>query len=193
MDATYENLQRTIAQASDTQVFTTVVNAPFAHKLEVVKLCLGIIVLLLVDKQTGLIHRVALSNTELAAGTKRMSAKKFEEIVVPLDYEENCIAQAIRTGEQQCTTDWKYLFAPALTAKEARFNQAGGAIAFSAVHPLPGVGDGGALIFSYYQYPNKIGEAQKDFMEHYAALVAERLSAVPAPLKLARKTLTNTS
>jgi len=123
-----------------------------------------------------MIERVALSDTELAKGAATMSVKRFEDIQIPLDCAENSIVKALQTGKPQSTVDWKYLFVPALTAKEARLNQAGGAIAYSAVYPLPGVGDGAALIFSYYQYPDKIGDDQARFMECYSKIVAERLA-----------------
>ncbi len=152
-----------------------VVDAPFRYQMEMTKFSLGIIVLLLANTKDGLIHRVALSSTELAAAAKNVSAKRFEDIKIPLDYPSNIIAEAIRTQQPQRTVDWKYLFAPALTAEEARLNQAGGAIACSAVHPLHDVGDGGAIIYSYYQYPEYLGESQKTFMERYTELVSDRL------------------
>lgn len=140
---------------------------------------LGIIVLLLADKSDGLVHRVALSNTELAKGTTDISVKRFEDIKIPLDHPENIISKAIRSGRPQLTTDWQYLFTPVLTPEEARFNQAGGAIACSAVYPLIADNwDGGALIFSYYQYPELLGPAQRQFMKTYSALAASRLSTI---------------
>jgi hypothetical protein len=73
------------------------------------------------------------------------------------------------------TTDWHFLFTPALRSEEARINKANAGIAYSAVHPLKSR-DGGALIFSYYQYKQGVGKAQHDFMQAYAALVDDALS-----------------
>lgn len=175
----YDTLRQKLASVTRRQdVFRMVVDAPFEFKVEAAMLNLGIIVLLLVDKATRMIDRVALSNTELAKGTTDMSVKRFEDIKIPLDYPDNIIAKAIRTQRPQRTTDWRYLFEPALTAREARLNQAGGAIACSVVYPLPRTLDGGALIFSYYQYPDQIGSAQRAFMKRYAAMVAERLQGL---------------
>lgn len=162
------------------EAFRVIVNAPFDYPIEAAQLYLGIVVLLLVDKKTGMIDRVALSNTELAKGTTAISVKKFEDIKIPLDHPDNVIAKAIRTGEPQGTADWQYLFTPALSADEARLNQAAGAIAFSASYPLPGLSGGGALIFSYYQYPENIGSEQRKFMKAYSQSVAECLSAFNA-------------
>jgi hypothetical protein len=174
----YEELQQHLGpKATKQELYRAIVDSPFEHKVEVALLHLGIVVLLLVDPETKLINRIALSNTELAKGTTDISMKRFEDIKIPLDYPDNIIAKAIRTGKAQLTTDWKYLFAPALTPEEARFNQAGGAIACSAIYPLLGVPHGGAMIFSYYQYPEKLGPNQRKFMKSYSTAVAAALAA----------------
>lgn len=164
------------AADSGEKLFEAIVNVPFDDKLQTSLIFLGIVVLLLVNKKTGLIDRVAVTDNELAAGTKKMSVKKFEDIKIPVNDKQNIIARAIETGMTQGTNDWKYLFTPALKPREARLNQAGGAIAYSAVYPLAGVRDGGALIFSYFQYPEKIGPDQVKFMQKYSQLVSEVLS-----------------
>lgn len=163
--------------SSDEELFTQIVNAPFdTHKVETTLLFLGIVVLLLVNKQTRQIDRVALSQTEMALRTTEVSAKPFNEIKIDIDEPENIIATAIRTGEMHDTTDWNFLFKPALSPQEARINQANAGIAYSAVHPLT-ARDGGALIFSYFQYKDMVGQQQHDFMETYTKLVNDRLSA----------------
>lgn len=152
-----------------------IVNAPFDYKVATTLLFLGIIVLLEVDESGLHINRVALSNTELANNTQEVSAVPFSEIKIPLEDPENIIALAIRTGKAQDTTDWKFLFEPALSPEQARINQASGGIAYSAVHPLPGVSKGAALIFSYFQYMHNIGSSQHEFMERYASIVSDAL------------------
>lgn len=160
---------------TDSELFNTIVNAPFqTNQMETALLFLGIIVLLLVNKETGQIDRVALSNTELAHNTETVSAIPFIDIKIALNHRSNTIAQAIATGEPQQTTDWKTLFTPALTAEQARINQASGGIAYSAVYPLQ-ARDGGALIFSYFQYSQSIGRSQSAFMERYRAIVEQYL------------------
>lgn len=159
-------------------MYEAIVNAPFdikEGKLEAAYLFLGIMVLLIVDKEAGTIDRVALSKTELAKNTTTVSVKEFKDIKIPVDYDDNIIATAIKTGQHQETTDWKDLFAPELSAEEARVNQASGGIAYSAVYPLIGVGDGAAMIFSYYQYQNEIGDAQRLFMDKYTQIVADAI------------------
>jgi hypothetical protein len=160
---------------NDHELFETIVNAPFSDKRRMALLGLGIIVLLLVDKKTRMIERIALSDTELAKGTVRMSIKPFREITIPLDYRGNFIAEAIRSERYQQTSDWQYLFSPALSPEEARLNQAGGAIGCSFVYPLIDARNGGALIYSYYAPLDKIGREHHDFMHSYARLAANAL------------------
>jgi hypothetical protein len=173
----FSKLQDLLAAAKTREeLYQTIVNAPMHNfKVETAFLFLGIIVLLLVDKENGTINRIALSNTALAEATKQVSAKRFEDIKIPLVHTKNIIAEAIRSGEPQDTTDWRFLFEPALTKEQARVNQANAGIAYSAVYPLKGVGDGAAMIFSYFQYPENIGDEQKQFMEKYSQIVSESL------------------
>lgn len=171
----FQTIQKQLASSkNDHELFNTVVNAPFQYKVETAFLFLGIIVLLLVNKETGTIDRIALSDTELAKNTTEVSVVPFKEIKINVDHPENIIAQAIQTGEPRDTTDWKYLFMPALTSEQARINQASAGIAYSAVYPLK-ARDGGALIFSYFQYQQQIGEDQRDFMRNYADIVTSAL------------------
>ncbi len=175
-DFDYNSLKAILADASTEDLYRTIVNAPFRDKLKTTFLFLGIIVLTLVDPETGTIQRVALSETELAKNTTEVSLVPFNEIKIPADHPENILAKAIKTNEPQDTTDWKFLFEPAMTPDQARINQASGGIAYSAVYPLT-IKGGGALIFSYFQYLHEIGDKQRDFMENYAKIVTDRLNA----------------
>lgn len=158
------------AAKGDQELLEAIVNAPFHDKIRVTDLDLGIIVLLQVNKSSGTIDRVALSNTEQAHGAVKMSEKPFKEIKIPLGYEGNLIAKAISSGEMQCVTDWQYLFVPALSPRAARFNQAGAGIEFSCVYPLKSRG-GGALIFSFYQVGTSIKNRHYTFAAKYTKLV----------------------
>src|SRR5581483_5454775 len=121
----YEYLRTDIAPAAtDKQLFQAIVNAPFKHKVQSAFLFLGIIVLLQVNKKTGMIDRVALSDTELAHQTTTVSVVPFEDIKIPINAPGNIIAKAIKTGKSQDTTDWSFLFEPALSSEQARINQA---------------------------------------------------------------------
>lgn len=172
----YDKLTTMLAESTDDQaLYKAIVNAPFTFRVETAHLFLGIVVLLMVNKKTGLIDRVALSNTELAKNTTEVSMVPFNEIKIPADHHENIIARAIQTGEPQDTIDWKFLFVPALTPEHARLNQASGGIAYSAVYPLK-ARYGGAMIFSYFQYLDNIGDLQHEFMKRYSQIVESRLN-----------------
>lgn len=177
----YDALEKALAECSNSQdLYDCIVNAPFAYPVFAASLFLGIIVLLIVDKKGGTINRIALTNNVHAERAKRRSAKKFEDIQIPVDHEENIISKAVQTGEPQFTVDWHYLFVPDLTPEQARFNQADSGIGFSAVYPirtgLLRAKAKGALIFSYYQFPEKVGRDQRAFMRKYTEMVAHALT-----------------
>ena len=169
-------LQQVLDTATDFETLKDlIVNAPFEQPLAATFLFLGFLTLLITNQQTGLIDRISVSNTELADNTQLVSVVKFEDIKVPLDNQENIIARAIRDQKPYDTTDWYYTFTPALTAEQARLNQASGGIAYSAVFPLT-FENGGVLSFSYYQYAENIGPAQRDFMQAYSTIVSAALA-----------------
>lgn len=175
-DFDYAALEQQLKAAqNDDELFATIVNAPFINPLPAVMIFLGIVVLLQVNETDGTIDRVALSKTEQARATTEVSAKPFNDIKIPADYLENIIADAIHSGQPQDTTDWKFLFNPSLSAQEARLNQANAGIAHSIVYPLKSR-DGGALIFSYYQYRSEMNAGKAEaFMQRYAELVDQVL------------------
>jgi hypothetical protein len=176
-DTYYAHLKELLNGAQgDKELFQTIVNAPFSDKRRSALLGLGIVVLLLVNKPTRTIDRVALSDTDLAKGAVRMSVKPFHDIKIPYDYKGNFVAEAIRSERYQQTGDWQYLFAPDLAPEEARLNQAGAGIGCSYVYPLIDARNGGALIFSYYLPLDKIEKEHHDFMRTYARIAAKVLA-----------------
>lgn len=171
-----EELKKQLKAAnSRRELYQTIVDAPFHNRAMTGRLGLGITVLLLVNKQGGTIDRIALAKTELAQGTVDMSAKPFKEIKIPINNRDNFIAIAIRRKHYMVTSDWQYLFVPALTPEQARFNQAGGGIACSTIYPLVDVDDGGAMIFSYYEPVERITESHHTFMRDYVKIVSDAL------------------
>lgn len=174
-DPYFQKLNQLVMQKyTDTELLDTVVNAPFHDPLRAVQLDLGVVVLLVINRERKTIDRVALSNTMSAHGAVRMSAKPFKDIRIPLGHTTNIIAKAITTGQPQQTDDWQYLFIPELSASEAHFNQAGAGIECSYVYPLSGK-QKGALIFSLYQPLAKINDKHRDFFEFYTNLVSAAL------------------
>jgi hypothetical protein len=172
----YTALTNTLRAATDdSTLYQIIVDAPFAYKLETTYLFLGTILLLLINPAQTAIELVALSDTEHAVGTLGMTSHLPEDITIPVDYPTNIVATAIRLGVPQSTADWHDAFVPSMTAQEARFNQAGGAISYSAGYPLHGSPRKGALLFSFYQYPDAIQSTQHDFMRRYSQIVAQQL------------------
>ncbi|HSW79637.1 MAG TPA: hypothetical protein VLG47_02570 [Candidatus Saccharimonadales bacterium] len=175
-----QQLIQMLHEAAESDLFATIVNAPFQFQVDAALMFLGIIVLLLADSKSKQIYRVALTNNDMAEAAKKVSVKKFQDIVIPTNSRKNLIAQVIRNGRPAMTTDWKDLFIPSLTPAQSRINQANAGIASSAVYPLTGMDCGGALIFSYYQYIDKISAKTKKFMESYVQGVSDELSKHPA-------------
>jgi hypothetical protein len=158
------------------ELYSTIVNAPFSTHLKGQPLGLSIVVFLLVNKKRKTIQRIALSDTEAAKGALEYSVKKFHEIEIPLNDKNNTIVQVVKNSNPETVTDWEFLFTPALTAEEARFNQAGAGIATSVVYPLNNVSDGGAIIFSYVLPSANITKQYHNFMHKYVELVGKALS-----------------
>lgn len=178
-DDYFSKLKNLLAAATTRpKLYEAVVNAPFHDPRRTTMLGLGITVLLLVNKRDRMIDRVALANTDMAAGTLEMSAKPFNEIRIPLGYRRNFIARAIIDKHYMITSDWQYIFNPVLTPEEARFNQAGGGIDCSVIYPLIGAGDGGAMIFSYYEGLDRITKEHHNFMSRYCIMVSKALNSL---------------
>jgi hypothetical protein len=175
MGVPFQEIRSALASSDPKSIASAIVNIPFKYRADMVLMGIGIVVLLIADKKCGQIHRVALSNTELAEGTTRISSKKFEDIMVPIDDKQNIVARAIKTQQPQMTDDWKYLFTPGLSPDQARLNQAGGGIACSYVYPLSFQGEGGALIFSFFKGPEEIGKTEEKFMDSYSKAVSAQL------------------
>jgi hypothetical protein len=172
----YTDMKNSLLSASSRKnLFNKIVNLPFSNKLLSTTVDLGIIVLLQINPETKTVDRVALSDTELARGAVRLSAKQFHEIKIPVAEPNNLITKAIRTKEFKFTEDWTCLFNPILTPEQARLNQASAGIECSLVYPLSS-GHGGALIFSFYQPQASITDGHLAFVASYADMVDSALN-----------------
>lgn len=179
----YKKLEKSLtAFRSRNDLYKRTVNLPFKNPILTTSLDLGIIVLLQVNKKTDTIDRVALSDTYLAEKAVKVSAKDFKDIKIPTKEKNNLIANVIKTKKFNLTEDWYCLFNPELTAKQARLNQANAGIECSLVFPLS-AGDGGALIFSFYQPQKQISEEHVEFINTYALLVNNALETCNLKLK----------
>lgn len=164
------------AAHNDAALFETIVNAPFYNRRLTTTFGLGFLSFVLVNKKTKTIDRISISKTDTAQGAIDITIKPFEQLIVPLGYKGNAVAEAIRSGRYQQTTDWNYLLTPVLKPEEARLNQAGAAIACSYVYPLINARDGGAIIFQYFITLDKIENLHREFMYRYTKLVSSALN-----------------
>lgn len=155
-----------------------VVNGPFVNPRITASLGLGIVVLLKVDRKSNSIDRITLTDNHMTLGAFKMTPVPFKEIKVPLADPKNFIARAIREGHYTITSDWQYILGPALTPEQARFNQAGSGVACSVVYPLPHLGDGGAMIFSFYESLERIGKTHHSFMARYCTMVQKSFTVI---------------
>lgn len=153
-------------------LYQKIVDAPFADKLLMGKLGLGIVVLLKMNDANKTLDRIALSKTELAKGAQEVSVVPFHEIRIPYG-SQNAILNSIETQSYKLIDDWACMFSPVLTPEEARLNQVGAGIMCSLIWPLPS--GHGALIYSFFIHGEDIGSAQIEFAEAYAKLVDKTL------------------
>lgn len=172
----YKELEKTLANyRSESDLNNRIVNSPFYDILLATNIDLGIIVLLKINPETETIDRMALSETELAEKAVKVSSKQFSDIKIPISYHQNLISSVIKSKKYKMTEDWASLFSPALTPNQARLNQTNAGIECSIVHPLS-EGDGGALIFSFYQTQASINSEHIDFVTRYSKIVDKALN-----------------
>jgi hypothetical protein len=165
------------AAKSETQLYESIVNAPFYNKRVTTMMGLGFLSFVLINRTTKTIDRIAISKTDLAQGALDITVKPFRDLKVPIGYKGNAVAEAIRSGRYQQTNDWDYLLKPSLKPEEARLNQAAAGIASSYVYPLTGAKNPGAIIFQYFITLDKIESVHREFMFRYTKLVSQALSS----------------
>ena len=171
----FQALSNLLKSASRPDTYYAIVNAPFANKLQAVLLYLGFICLYILDEKSKEVCLVAVSGTE----EYHLSIEGFK--FDPADYrlsfgkdKNNQIIKAIISETQQCTTDWTTLNRGDTPEETVRLNQANSGIACTVIEPFVGP-IRGALMFNYYQYREKLGAEQVDFMKQYFGLVSDYL------------------
>jgi hypothetical protein len=157
------------------ELYQRIVDLPFEDRRRATMLSMEHMILVLVNKKTQTIDRIALSDTESARRAVFYSVLPFEAIKIPLSNKENYLGIAIRTHQVMATSDWKDTFTPVLTPDQARMNQAGAGAGCTIVYPLEGVGDGAAFAFSFYEPLTKISKHHHDFMREYTKVAAHEL------------------
>lgn len=173
----FSDIQKYLSQTStDKELFEAIVNAPFQNKLYSTNIDLGIVVLVLANKKSQTLDRVAYSKTPPAIDAVEVSPIAFLKIKIPINDKLNITAKAFKQNKCFQTSDWRFLFTPALNATEARFNQAESGMACSVVYPFFNALQGGALIYSFYQPEDMISQQHHVFMKKYTALAEKMLA-----------------
>jgi hypothetical protein len=172
----YDKLALQLDKATPKSIYSVIANAPFKNELEMALLFLGFICVYVVDEKVNRIRLKAASDTamyHLAVDHFSFDAKSYY-----LEFDknkDNSIVRAIVKGKPQRTTDWSTLNRGKTPLEIVRLNQASSGIACSVIYPLESTVRG-ALMFSYYQYPDQIGTRQEEFMRHYTKLVSKYLA-----------------
>ena len=135
-------------------------------------LFLGFICLYVVDEAKNEVQLVAASGTEeYARAVERYNFNLTKFHLSLADNPDNTIVKAIVRSKPQDTTDWVTLSRKGSSPETVRFNQANSGIAYTAIYPFSSPRRG-AMMYNFYQYPDKIDDAQREFMQKYTALVA---------------------
>lgn len=172
----YKHLASEISKSAPKRVYSAIANAPYADKVGMAFLFLGFICIYIVDEKTNKIFLKGVSDTE----EYHLAVKdfKFKPSNYHLDFDknkDNQIVQAIAQNTPQQTGDWTTLNRGKTSKATVRLNQASSGIATSIIYPLNSK-IRGALMYSYYQYPEMIGNPQQLFMERYTELVSACLA-----------------
>jgi hypothetical protein len=172
----YELLATQLAAKSNSDTFKAIVEVPFDNKLAMGLLFLGFICLYIVDEGKSEIQLMAASGTE----EYRLAVERYN--FKPSDFhlgfdtdKENTIVRAIASGQPQDTTDWVTLSRKHSSPEVVRLNQANSGIAYTAIYPFSSP-KRGALMYNFYQYPDKINGEQRAFMEQYTELAATSIA-----------------
>ncbi len=172
----YELLSSIIASALEESRYKAVVEAPFGDKINMAFLFLGFICLYIVDEKKGEVQLKAASGTEQYRLAVERYNFKLSDFHLRFDADkDNTIVQAIASGKPQGTADWVTLSRKHKSAEAVRLNQANSGIAYTAIYPFSS-SVRGALMYNFYQYPDKIDGEQRAFMKKYTDLVSTFIS-----------------
>lgn len=171
----YQALRTMLHSVSHTDIYTTIVTAPFTFQAAMAWLFMGFICLYIVDDRDRIVHLKAVSPTEQYKLSVEHYDFKPQQYHVSLDNDpDNTIVQAVQTGKPATTTDWLTLSRSHANPEAVQLNQANSGIAYTVLYPLSGK-TRGAVMYNYYQYPISVGEAQWSFMEQYTRIVSRQL------------------
>ncbi|TSC63591.1 MAG: Uncharacterized protein G01um101493_404 [Microgenomates group bacterium Gr01-1014_93] len=114
-------------------------------------------VLALVDEKRGVLKRVAMSNTTTGVRAKNVLPIPYNELEIPLRFNQNISVQAVKTGKIQMTHNLYDLFLPVLDRDLSRRIQETVNVKTSFVYPVKARGKTiGVMIVSISRAENQL-------------------------------------
>ncbi len=165
-------LQKIILNSLDFKdVVQKIVNSMFTE-LENFKLGYKIIVLALVDKESGILKRISISRTPEAAKAISLSPIQFENIDIPLSAANNLSIKVLNSREPAITNYWPDILCPAYTVDEAINIQKLVGIKSSLVYPIVSKNKSlGIMIFSMQKGADEISPEEKELILDFTDMV----------------------
>ena len=123
-------------------------------------------VLALVDEKKGVLKRVAMSNTTTGVKAKNVLPVPYEELEIPLRFNQNLSVQAVKTGKIQMTHNLYELFLPVLDRDTSRKIQETVNVKTSFVYPVRAKGKTiGVMIVSISRAENNLSAFDRQTIE----------------------------
>lgn len=131
-----------------------------------------IIVLALVNKSSGFLERIAISETAEAKEALKLSPVPFREIRIPLSETNNLSIRALQDKVSYQTRNWYDILRPVYNSDQAAIIQKGVGIKASMVFPLIFRNESiGILIFSMNKDYDEVTEEENDLLRGFVDLV----------------------
>lgn len=141
-------------------------------ELGYLKLGYRIIVLALINKTTGHLERIAISQTAEAKKALALTPVPFKDIRIPLSDTENLSIRALENRTIYRTRNWYDILRPVYTPEQATIIQQAVGIKASMVFPLMfGPEPTGILIFSMNKDYEQVTEEENDLLNGFVDLV----------------------
>lgn len=165
-------LQKIILDTLDfNQVVQRIVDG-LLSELGYLQLGYRIVVLTLVNEETGLLERISLSQTHEAEMAQQVSAVPFHDIKIPLSSSNNLLVKALMEKRPFVTKSWPEIFTPVLTVEQATTNQQASGIKTSMIYPVVVRGKGiGVLIFSLIKDEAEVSDQEKELIRGFTDVV----------------------
>src|SRR3989344_5808358 len=171
LEALWRLMQIMLNNLEFENVSEKVVNS-ILDELGYLKLGYKIIVLALVNNNTGYLERIAISETAEAKKALKLTPVPFKEIRIPLNDVSNLSIHAMRDGSVYKTRSWYDILRPVYTPEQADIIQKAIGIKASMVYPLFFQKNStGILIFSMNKDFKDVTNEEEDLIHGFVDLV----------------------